>query len=315
MDIIRDENLINKLSDKTILITGVSGGLGVETMRALHATGAHVYGTVRNLEKGQAVIDEILASNPNGGKINLIKMELNSLASVRAGAEDFLSKSGGKLNILIANAGIMAVPKGKTVDGFEEQFATNHLSHFLLFQLVKDTLLQSASPEFPSRVISVASIGHRYSTIRFHDYNFDKEEYDKWAAYGQSKTANIWFTNAINRKYKSQNLYALALQPGGIFTGLAWALSPEEVEMFKDPKVLRIFMNAEQGAATTVFTAVGKEWRTVGGVFAGECQVQGPHGEGVDFWANDGYAPHAFDEEGEERLWKESFGMVGLKGE
>lgn len=313
MDIIRDEDLTNKLSDKTVLITGVSGGIGVETMRALHATGAHVYGTVRNLEKGQAVVDEILASNPNGGKIDLIKMELNSLASVRAGAEDFLSKSGGKLNILIANAGIMAVPEGKTVDGFEEQFATNHLSHFLLFQLVKDALLASATREFPSRVISLSSIGHRYSSIRFHDYNFEKEEYNKWAAYGQSKTANIWLPNAINRKYSSQNLYALAVHPGGVWTGLAWALPPEEQAMFQDPKLAKIFMNPEQGAASSVFAAVGKEWRTVGGVFVGECQIQGPHKEEDDFWTDDGYAPWAFNEEGEERLWKESFGMVGLK--
>jgi NAD(P)-dependent dehydrogenase (short-subunit alcohol dehydrogenase family) len=314
MDIICDEKLANKLTDKTFLITGVSGGIGVETLRALHATGAHVFGTVRNLEKGQKVVDEILASNPNGGKIDLIEMELASLDSVRKGAADFLKKSGGKLNIFIANAGIMAVPKGKTVDGFEMQFGTNHLSHFLLFQLVKDALLKSATPEYPSRVISVSSTGHRYSSIHFDDYNFDKEEYDKWVAYGQTKTANLWLANAINRKYSSQNLYGLALHPGVIYTGLAWALSPEEFAPFDTPEVKRLFMNPEQGAATTVFAAVGAEWRTVGGVWVADCQIQEAAGE-EDILKHAGYASWAFNEEGEERLWKESLSMVGLKAE
>src|SRR4051812_21377591 len=154
LQIVRDEGLISKLQDKVFLVTGVSSGIGIETLRALHATGAHVYGTVRSLSKGQAVVDEILASNPNGGKIDLIEIELASFASIRKGAADFLAKSGGKLNVLINNAGIMAVPEGRTEDGFEMQFGTNHLGHFLLFQLVKDALLATATPESPSRVVS-----------------------------------------------------------------------------------------------------------------------------------------------------------------
>jgi NAD(P)-dependent dehydrogenase (short-subunit alcohol dehydrogenase family) len=313
MDIIRDENLTNKLTDKTFLITGVSSGIGIETLRAFHATGAHVFGTVRNLEKGKKVVDEILASNPNGGKIDLVEMELESLDSIRKGAADFLERSGGKLNVFVANAGIMASPEGRTKDGFEKQFGTNYVSHFLLFQLVKDALLASATPEFPSRVISVSSQGHRYSTVRLDDYNFEKEKYEKWAAYGQAKTGNIWLANAINRKYSSKNLYALALHPGMIYTGLLEFLSEEDLKPFEDPRVQKKFKNQGQGASTTVLAALGADWRKVGGVWVSDCQVQGAwDGE---FFNNEGYASHAFDEEGEEKLWKMSLEMVGLKAE
>lgn len=119
LQIIRDENLVGKLSDKVFLVTGVSSGIGIETLRALYVTGAHVYGTVRNAEKGQKVVDEITAKEPQGGKITLIQMELDSIESIKEGAKSFFEKSGGKLNVLINNAGIMAVPFSKTKDGFE----------------------------------------------------------------------------------------------------------------------------------------------------------------------------------------------------
>lgn len=122
LQVIEDEGLIGNLSDKVFLITGVSSGLGIETLRALHTTGAHVYGTVRNLPKGQAVVDQILSEkHTGGGKISLIEMSLDSLASVRSGAADFLKKSNGQLNVLIGNAGIMACPYGLTADGFDIQ--------------------------------------------------------------------------------------------------------------------------------------------------------------------------------------------------
>lgn len=315
LQIIKDENLINALPDKVALITGVSGGIGVETLRALHATGAHVFGTVRDLAKGQKVVDEILASNPSGGKIDLIEMELGSLDSVRKAAKEFLEKSGGKLNLLILNAGIMAVPEGKTKDGFELQFGTNYVAHFLLFQLVKQALLDSASADFPSRVVSVSSLAQRYATVRLDDYNWEKEPYDKWQAYGQSKTANIWLANAINRKYADKNLYSVALHPGLIMSGLGWALSEEEVKRFSTPEVQKLIKSAEQGAATSVLAAVGKEWRTVGGVWASDCAVQEEFKGDAGSLTDQGYTAWAFDPEGEERLWKESFGLVGLKEE
>jgi NAD(P)-dependent dehydrogenase (short-subunit alcohol dehydrogenase family) len=317
LQIVKDEGLENKLSDKVYLITGVSSGIGIETLRAIHATGAHAYGTVRNVAKGQKVVDEILASNPNGGKIDLIEIDNTDLSSVRKGAADFLQKSGGKLNVLINNAGIMAVPEGKTKDGFEMQFGTNHLAHFLLFQLVKDALLSTATAEFPSRVISVSSTGHRVSPVLFDDINFEKQPYNHWLAYGQSKTANAWFANALNRKYSGQNLIAFANQPGLINTGLGWALSEEELKMFGSEVWQKYQKTPEQGAATQIWLALAEESKSAGGKWISDCQVQQKHGvdPSIPQEIDDGYADWIFDEASQERLWKESFGMVGLKEE
>ncbi|KAF2798762.1 short-chain dehydrogenase/reductase-like protein [Melanomma pulvis-pyrius CBS 109.77] len=318
LQIISDENLVGKLSSSIFLVTGVSSGLGIETLRALHTTGAHVFGTVRNVAKGQKVVDEILAEKrEGGGKIDLIEMELGSFASIRAGAAEVLEKSGGKLNVIVANAGIMAVPEGKTVDGWELQFGTNHLGHFLLFQLVKDALLASATPEVPSRYISVSSTGHRMGSVRLDDYNFEAEAYDPWKGYGQSKTANIWMANSIQRRYAAQNLIGIGLHPGGIITGLSAHFDPELMKAYDTPIYRNYFKSPGQGAATQVFAAVGEESRTWGGKWVSDCAVQPKAGnreaEGIVDANDDGWAEWAFDEAGGERLWKESFGMVGLK--
>ncbi|KAH6908806.1 hypothetical protein BKA70DRAFT_1278886 [Coprinopsis sp. MPI-PUGE-AT-0042] len=321
LQIIEDEGLIGKLSDKVFLVTGVSSGIGIETLRALHATGAHIYGTVRDIAKGQKVVDDILAEKrEGGGRIDLVELELDSFESIRKGAQDFLSKSGGKLNVIVANAGVMLPAYGKTKDGFETQFGTNHLGHFLLFHLLKDALLASATPEFPSRYVSVTSMGHMFGQVNFDDYNFDKTEYDARAAYGQSKTANIWMANSIERHYGSQHLHATSVHPGAITEGsnMTKHLSEEQLKMFQDPEVIRFLKSRAQGAATQVWAAVGKEWANKGGRYLADCTE--PIGyeekakqEGMTFMANDGYQPWAYDEAGEERLWKESFGMVGLE--
>lgn len=334
LQIVEDEGLIGKLNDKVILITGVSSGIGVETLRALHATGAHVFGTVRNLQKGQAVVDKILGERrEGGGSIDLIEMELASFVSVRKAATEFLARSGGKLNVLIANAGIMAVPFSLSPDGFEMQFATNHLGHFLLFQLLKDALLNSATIQFPSRYVSVSSKGHGFGPVRFHDYNFEKDEgqydswvgfeekkgkYDTWAAYGQSKTANIWLANSIERHHGSQNLHATSLHPGGISeSGLTAHIDSAVLQSFLTPEDLRYYKSAEQGAATQVYAAVGAEWAHKGGKYLSDCIEETSFVErknkGISDRHNDGYATWAYDAESEERLWRESFGLVKLE--
>ncbi|KAJ4359212.1 hypothetical protein N0V95_002378 [Ascochyta clinopodiicola] len=319
LQIIEDEGLVGKLSDKVFLITGVSSGIGIETMRALHTTGAHVYGTVRNLNKGKEVVDAILSENhPSGGKITLIEMELDSLASVRRGAADFLSQSNNTLHLLLTNAGIMATPYSKTKDGFESQFGTNHLSHFLLFQLVKPALLSSATPSYPSRVVSVSSVGHTLGRPNFGDYNYEHTSYDAWAAYGQSKTANIWLANTIDARFGPQNLHATSVHPGLITSSnLGAHLAPEQREMFLDPEVQRTAKSAAQGAATQVWAAVGAEWKERGGRhLAGVAEAvsneEKAKEEGIFYMANDGYGEWAYDGEGAERLWRESFEMVGL---
>jgi NAD(P)-dependent dehydrogenase (short-subunit alcohol dehydrogenase family) len=325
LQILEDEGLLGQLSDKTFLVTGVSSGLGIDTLRALHATGAHVYGTVRNLQKGQEVVDQILSEKKEGGgKIDLIQLELDNFESVHMAADDFLAKSGGRLNALIANAGVMAIPEAKTKDGWEMQFGTNYLGHFLLFQRLKDALLASATPEYPSRYVSLTSIGHLFSPVNFDDINFEKSPYEPWKAYGQAKTANIWIANAIERHYGTQHLHATSVHPGGILEnsnlGVHLSEAEKDAMQFTNPETARTLKSSAQGAATQVWAAVGKEFASKGGKYLSNCTVaisneEKAKEEGMFFFANDGYSPWAYDEEGEERLWKESFAMVGLKAE
>jgi NAD(P)-dependent dehydrogenase (short-subunit alcohol dehydrogenase family) len=151
LQIVKDEDLVGKLVGKTAVITGCSSGIGVEAVRAMHATGATVFATARNEPKLLEVIKEIEDGDPtNKAPIVPVIMELASLKSVREGAKTILEKSGGKVNILITNAGVMATPRGRTEDGFETQFGTNHLAHFLLFLLLKDAMLAASTPEFNS---------------------------------------------------------------------------------------------------------------------------------------------------------------------
>jgi NAD(P)-dependent dehydrogenase (short-subunit alcohol dehydrogenase family) len=209
LQIVQDEGLVGKLSGKVAIVTGVSAGIGIETAKALKATGMRVFGAVRNFEKATAALKDDLEP----GKLELIHLDMNSLDSVRACAKEFLSKSD-TLNLLVNNAGMMMCPEGKTADGFELQFGTNHLAHFLLFEELKDTLLKSATDDFPSRVVSLSSVGHRNSKIHFENPSLEGI-YEPLKAYGQSKTANIYLANEIERRYGAKNLHATSVMPGG----------------------------------------------------------------------------------------------------
>ncbi|TPX56365.1 hypothetical protein PhCBS80983_g04571 [Powellomyces hirtus] len=312
LQIIHDQGLVNQLCDKTIFITGAASGLGIETARALHATGARLYFGVRDTAKGELVADEIRKEG-RGAAVDVVELHLDSLESVRKCAEQFLKKSGGKLNVLIANAGVMACPQGKTKEGFETQFGTNHLGHFLLFQLLKDALLSSSTPAFNSRVVAVSSMGHRSSPILFDDYNFEKTAYAPWTAYGQSKTANIYFANEIDRRYGSRGLHATSLHPGGIATPLQRHLDSSFMEMMESPKVRATMKSPEQGAATTVWAAVGKDWEGTGGKYLGDVNVGKRHETEKGMADQCGYAPWAYDQEAELKLWNLSNKLVGIQ--
>ncbi|KAM3414440.1 hypothetical protein BST61_g9605 [Cercospora zeina] len=319
LEIVEDEGLIGKLHDKVFVVTGVSSGIGIETMRALYATGGHVFGTVRDIGKGQRVVDEVTSSTTKGGRIKLIEMDLESLASVKKGAEDILQQTD-KVNILIANAGVMATPEGKTKDGFETQFGTNYVAHFYLFQLLKDSLLQSTTPDFPSRFVSVASTGHRAGPVRFDDMHFAQpQSYNEWLAYGQAKTANIWLANEVERRYGASGLHAPSVHPGGIATGLFQHMDPEVTKGNMTPEVVAYMKNAEQGAATSVYAALSTEWAHKGGRYLSNCVEQPPwaprNGDKSNPVAvdHDGYEAWAYDPERERRLWEESLSMVGLR--
>lgn len=306
--IVDDNDLNGKLTGKVALVTGCSSGIGIETARALKSTGATVYVTVRNLEKGKQALADILEP----GRLEILICDQNSLASVEECAKEFLGKSS-TLNILVNNAGVMAVAKRElTKDGFESQLGVNHLSHFLLFQRLKDTLLASATAEFPSRVVSVSSLGHRSSGVIFDDLQLEKPDaYTPWKAYGQAKTANIYLANEIERRYGSRHLHAFSLHPGGIWTGLQSHL--DVVAMGKgNEQIDRIMKSAEQGAATTIWAALDKELKGKGGLYLEDCQIAEPVKPAPQMGAP-GYAEHAYNAEAESRLWKESCRLVGVQ--
>ncbi|KAI7543763.1 NAD(P)-binding protein [Hortaea werneckii] len=313
LQVVEDEGLIGKLTDKVFLVTGTSSGIGIETLRTFYATGAHVIGTVRNMTKGQQVVDDI-QETMKGGKITLIEMEMDSLASIKKGAAQIMEQAN-QLNVLVCNAGVMATPEGKTKDGFETQFGTNHIGHFYLFQLLKPLLLRSATPSFPSRVVSVSSIGHRTAGVRFSDYNFtEKDSYKPWEAYGQAKTANILFSNYIERHYGARGLHSTSLHPGGIMTGLQVYVDPAQKAQWDKPEIRAYMKDPAQGAATSVYAALSEEWKHKGGRYLSDCVEQAAckGGDAISSPGDDGYAEWAYDVEGEEKLWRDSLKMVGM---
>lgn len=282
-----------------------------------YETGAQLFLTARDIPKLQKVIDEIVssASSTETPRPEAVEMHLDSLESVRKGAEDFKQRSNGQLNILINNAGVMACPYSQTKDGLELQIGTNHFAHFLLFELVKPLLLESAAESgISSRVINLSSAGHCFGGIRFDDINFtrDPTSYEKWASYGQSKTANIYMASSIERHYSSKNLHGLSVHPGGINTELGRHLQESDYAAMGFDKLAHIFKSPAQGAATTVWAAVSPHFEGKnGGRYLAEVAEQGPApgGSAVGFG---GYGPHIYDEEAEEKLWKLSLETLGL---
>lgn len=319
--VLEDCDAIGKLKGRTVLITGCSSGIGVETARAMYEAGATLFLTARDIPKLQGVIDDIVKKaehNRDGPEPQPIEMHLDSLDSVRKGAEDFKQKSGGQLSILINNAGVMAAPFSKTKDGFETQIGVNHFAHFLLFQLLKPLLLETAKKTgTSSRVINLSSAGHRFGGLQFSDKaSLDEWDngkgYHKWQSYGQAKTANILMANEIERRYGDQNLHGWSVHPGGIVTELGRHLDQEDLKMFEDPEMQKIFKSPSQGAATTVWAAVSPHFEGKNGgrylADVGEC---GPAPE-ERVPASAGYSPWAYDEKAEDALWKVSCEVVGV---
>jgi NAD(P)-dependent dehydrogenase (short-subunit alcohol dehydrogenase family) len=309
LQIVKDEGMEGKLKGKVIVITGTSSGIGIETVRALSATGATLYLTARNLVKAKTALADILEP----GRMELVEMDQESLKSVRTAAKTILAKTD-RVNILINNAGIMAVSDLQfTKDGHELQFGTNHLSHFLFFQLLKPALMAAATPELQSRVVVVASSAHRINGINESDnYNFQKGGYNAWVSYAQSKTANVYMANEIERRYGSRGLHATSLHPGGIATPLQKHLSAAEVASWAaNEAVGKMMKSPEQGAATTVWAAIGKEWENKGGMYLSDCAETKRGADDGDV-TGAGYVSHTYNAEGEVRLWEDSMKIVGF---
>lgn len=288
------------------LVTGASGGLGEETARALAEKGAHIVLTARNLTKGNAVADAIRASTGTDD-VEVGELELSSLASIRAFAERFLERHH-RLHILVNNAGVMACPFAKTADGFELQLGTNHVGHFLLTCLLFPALRQGA----PSRVVSVSSRGHRASPVVFDDLHFATRPYDKWLAYGQSKTANVLFAVELERRVGGAGVHANAVHPGVIATELARHLVPEDLELLgkRMPRGQLRFKSVPAGAATSVYAATAPELEGRGGLYLEDCHVAEVK-DAED--ATDGVKSYALDAGLARRLWTASEDMVGQR--
>lgn len=308
LQIIQDNDLAGKWSNKVVLITGCSSGIGIETARALKETGAKVYATARNLDKARTQLGDILEP----GRVELLELKLDSLTSVRACAEEFQNREN-KLNVLINNAGVMALQERQvTEDGFEMQFATNHLGHFLLFQLLKPQLMAGSSSEFQSRVVNVSSHGHRMAPMAVDDLNLEAPgKYNPWAGYANSKTANIYMANEIERRFGSKGIHSHSLHPGGIETGLGVHQVEMLSQLAQDPRMQKVMKSPEQGAATTVWAAVDKVWEGRGGEYLDDCQISKPFNPD-DWMGAPGHASWIHDAEAERKLWEASCEMVGV---
>ncbi|KAH7144120.1 hypothetical protein B0J13DRAFT_635034 [Dactylonectria estremocensis] len=306
LQIIKDEKREGDLTSKVALITGCSSGLGIETARAMKVSGMTLFVTARNLEKARNALGDILDNR----QVYLLHLDLGSLDSVRSCVEEFKSKSQ-KLNILIENAGIRHVPEGKTKDGFELHWGTNHLGHFLLFELLKQMLLDSSTAQFQSRVVIVSSTAHRNSPIDFSDLNQEKRRYDPSVAYGWSKLANVYTATEIERRYGSLGLHAWSVHPGGIRTGLQKPNFRDALTFVKCGimTTLNSMMSPEQGAATTVWAAVSRELEGQGGKYLERNQVSHPVKTG---WGliDPGHAEWAYEEENSKRLYEISRAAV-----
>ncbi|OLO98634.1 short-chain dehydrogenase [Mycolicibacterium porcinum] len=285
-------------SGRTAVVTGANTGLGLETAKALAAKGAHVVLAVRNLDKGAAAAEWISRSVP-AADLELQRLDLGSLASVRDAADEIRAKHDA-IDLLINNAGVMTPPKETTADGFELQFGTNHLGHFALTGLLLDRLLPVAG----SRIVTVGSIGHRFSRgIRFDDLQWERR-YNRLQAYGQSKLANLLFTYELQRRLIGQRTSALAAHPGGSDTELARHL-PNAFQRAV-PLLRPLFQEAAMGALPTLRAATDPS--ALGGQYYGPDGLGEQKGHPKLVTSNE----RSYDLELQRRLWAVSEELTGV---
>ncbi len=293
------------LSQKLAIVTGGASGLGLETTRALLHAGAEVIVPARSPERARTALRGLA-----GAAVEL--MDLADPQSVAAFADRVVS-SGRAVSILVNSAGIMATPEMRDAQGHEAQFATNHLGHFRLTLGLWPALVAAGG----ARVVSVSSRGHQIAGVDFEDIDFRVRSYDKWVAYGQSKTANALFAMALDRRGLSHGIRAFSLHPGQILTDLARHLSAEEIASFDaldeagrpiiDPG--RGMKTVEQGAATSVWCATSPQLDGLGGVYCEDCDIAIVNGGSV---GRKGVKSWACDPDSAERLWRLSAAWTGL---
>ncbi len=304
-----------RLHRKRILVTGVSAGLGVETARSLASHGAQVVGAARDLTKARAATTEVRkAAEASGGGFELIELDLASLKSVRTCADKLLAKKE-LFDVVIANAGVMATPFSLTMDGFETQFGTNHLGHFLFVNRIAPLIRKGG------RLINLSSAGHRFSPVDLDDPNFERTPYDPFVAYGRSKTANILFAVAFDQRHRNRGVRAAAVHPGVIQTELGRYIDPVQIQSMIEQMTKQLaaegkstfqWKSIPQGAATSVWAGVVAAADEIGGRYCENCHVGQLVAEHVSIsGVSEGVRAYALDPNTAEALWKKSEQLVG----
>jgi NAD(P)-dependent dehydrogenase (short-subunit alcohol dehydrogenase family) len=296
------------LSGKTGIVTGSSAGLGVETSRTLAAAGARVIMVGRNVEKLTAAADGIRQQHPKA-QLEIIKMDLANLASVRKAAAEILV-AHDSIDLLINNAGIMACPYGLTEDGLELQFGTNHIGHFLFTCLLVPAIVNATS----ARIVNLSSGGHKLAEVDLTDLNYEERPYDKWLAYGQAKTANVQFTVGLSARLLDKGVRTFAVHPGSIQTELGRHLTEEDRTAMtsKAPTTSKmVYKTIAGGASTSVWAATSNELEDHSGIYLEDCNISQPAQEGK----MGGHCPYVHDVDKAEQLWSVSENIVGQRFE
>jgi NAD(P)-dependent dehydrogenase (short-subunit alcohol dehydrogenase family) len=301
-----------ELSGKRAVVTGGSSGIGIETARALAGAGADVTLAVRDTDTGERTAADITATTANSA-VHVGRLDLADQASVAA----FAANWGGPLDLLINNAGVMALPELElTPEGWEMQFATNHLGHFALALGLRDALVDAGD----ARIVSLSSRGHLRSPVIFDDLNFTSRPYDPWLAYGRSKTANVLFAVEATRRWSADGITANAVHPGAILaTNLSRHMDPNylaelrasatHAETFDGSKVR--YKTIEQGAATSVLVATSPHLDGIGGRYFEDCNEARVLDRNAPDTSTSGVAAYALDPDNANRLWEVSLALLG----
>ncbi|MGW2339438.1 SDR family NAD(P)-dependent oxidoreductase [Streptomyces sp. NPDC001661] len=303
-DVLRDVHLAGVRA----IVTGASSGLGAETARALAAAGADVTLAVRDVAAGAAAADRI-AKATGGTRPRVARIDLADTGSVAG----FVDTWDGPLHLLINNAGVVTGGLERTREGWELQFATNHLGHFALAVGLRGALARGAAERDGARIVSVSSTAHMRAGVDFADLHFERRAYDPQLAYAQSKTANSLFAVEASRRWASDGIVANAVNPGGVATGLQRNFTPEQKASLDAAEAAGVFTykTVEQGAAASVIAAVAPQFAHTGGHYLDDGREAytvpddaelADHPHGVKEWALDPVAA--------ERLWGVSAELV-----
>jgi NAD(P)-dependent dehydrogenase (short-subunit alcohol dehydrogenase family) len=271
------------LTGRTVVITGASSGLGLQTALAMQSAGVEIIAAVRDLDKTRAVID-----------CETVQLDLTDLRSARAAAATIADRHE-RIDVLINNAGVMAPPLSRTAQGYEIQLGTNHLGHFVFTTEMAERFGLFVPG---TRIVNLSSRGHLYGGIRWEDPNYDDDSaYHKWRAYGQSKTANVLFTVEAERRWGPRGVHSFAVHPGVVVTELARHMTADD---YGGRLANLDVTDVEHGAATSVWAATSPELDGIGGLYLEDCAIAEPMREGIE----GGYAPFAVDPEQAARLWE-----------